>query len=126
MIVYGPVKFENLINYSELLYRDDNYKDQIIRHFHKEHYPSPVYKTISETDTVSSNSSEKKHKLFKIGLVNPKIKHHKDIESTYLEQYIGIGKFSDKKTAQQMASKKALQYYKVLEEDIIKQRALGK
>jgi len=91
---------ESEIDYAMLLYKDNNYKDQLLRFYHKMKWSHPTYETVQE-----SGPSNKK--IFTIVV--------KDNDNNK----IGIGIASSKKMAEQNASKQALIHFKQLNDDQI-------
>jgi ribonuclease III len=91
---------ESEIDYAMLLYKDNNYKDQLLRYYHKMKWSHPIYDMVKE-----SGPSNKK--IFTIVV--------KDND----DNKIGVGIASSKKMAEQNASKQALIYFKQLNDDQI-------
>ena len=86
---------EKHIDFSDILQRDNNYKDQILRYFQHNFKVHPTYKTIKdETRNIFIC------KLFKD------------------DELIEIGEGQSKKKSEQAASKKALTHFHVLSEEI--------
>ena len=81
--VYALLNSE--INFANLIYYDDNYKDQILRYYHEQKWNSPKYKLL-----------ESENKMFVIAIL--------DNDGNEFE----YGKGKTKKYAEQMASKNAL------------------
>lgn len=97
---------ETLIDYSEKLYRDNNYKDKLLQHFHKNQLGFPKYFLVC--------SEGPPHKrIFTMGVEDPKSKNKKKLET----RGIGFGVGNSKKEAEQNASKMTLILYGVLNED---------
>lgn len=89
---------EENINLSEIILNDDNYKDQLMRYFHKEFDGQlPVYETI-DSETTNTNDGKIYHK-FTVCV--------KDLNN----QIIGKAYAKSIKDAQQRAAQYALQYY---------------
>ncbi len=91
---------ETKINYSKLLYFDNNYKDQLLKYYHTNKWGHPEYCDIS----VEGPSNKK---VFVRGV--------KDNEGNVIAK----GKGGSKKKAEQIASMNALLKYNVLKEDQI-------
>jgi len=81
---------ETLIDYSEKLYCDNNYKDYLLRIFHQKKWSNPIYKLIATE-----------------GLPH-KRKYIIGIENTDYNSYIGYGIGTSKKESEQKAAKMAL------------------
>ena len=99
-IIYDFFKnaIEENINLSEVILNDDNYKDQLMRYFHKEFDGQlPIYETIS-SETINTNDGKIYHK-FTVCV--------KDLNN----QIIGKAYAKSIKDAQQRAAQYALQYY---------------
>lgn len=96
LIVSIVEKYKNL---SEIIYRDNNYKDILLRYFHQMKWGHPIY------HPVHSNSS--KRKKFRISVSDPD------------ENVIGVASGTTKKKAEQKASKKALEYLGVMEDGVL-------
>ena len=92
---------ENLVDYSEILYNDDNYKDQLQRYYHTLKWEHPKFKLIKQENLPDNK------KLFTIGLF--------DNEG----HIIVTASDSSKKKAQQKASKIALYKFGQLMDDQI-------
>jgi len=87
--------FENCgIDFTDLIMNDDNYKDQLMRHYQKKFNGKfPIYE---------EESYNEENKLFTMYVVHPGTK-----------KSIGKGTAQSKKKAEQFAAKKALQYFKI-------------
>ena len=97
---------ETLIDYSEKLYRDNNYKDKLLQHFHKNQLGFPKYFLVC--------SEGPPHKrIFTMGVEDPKSNNKTNLET----RGIGFGIGNSKKEAEQNASKMTLILYGVLNED---------
>ena len=90
---------ENLVDYAEILYNDDNYKDQLQRYYHKIKWEHPKFRLIKE-EVLSNNK-----KLFTIGLLDNN------------NHIIITASDNSKKKAEQKASKLALFKFGQLMED---------
>jgi len=89
---------ETEIEYSEILYKDTNYKDQLLRFYHQNKWSHPNYVNLE----VEGNSNKR---LFKIGV--------KDNNGNI----IATAKASSIKKAEQLSSMLALKHYNVIKED---------
>ena len=89
---------ENLVDYSEILYKDNNYKDQLQRYYHTLKWEHPKFKLIKEK--LYNNK-----KLFTIGLFD---------NSNHI---IYTATANSKKKAEQQVSKLALYKFKQLIDD---------
>ena len=89
---------ETEIEYSEILYKDTNYKDQLLRFYHQNKWSHPNYINLE----VEGNSNKR---LFKIGV--------KDNNGNI----IATAKASSIKKAEQLSSMLALKHYNVIKED---------
>ena len=86
------------IDFSDLLYKDTNYKDQLLRHYHKNKWGHPEYDKLHEEGPPHKRT-------FTCGV--------KDNDGNY----IGIGIDKSKKKAEQIASMKALEHFNLLNPD---------
>lgn len=101
---------ETHIDYSEKLYRNKNYKDQLLRFFHSQKFGFPEYHLIEDYGFPHK-------KTFIVGVIKPSYKD-KDISNIpSIESCISFGISNKKKDAEQKASKMALIVYKVLNDD---------
>jgi dsRNA-specific ribonuclease len=91
------VILETEIEYSEILYKDTNYKDQLLRFYHQNKWTHPQYVQINE------NTQNKR--MFVMGV--------KDHNGNIVAQ----GKALSKQKAEQIASMLALHHYNVIKED---------
>ena len=89
--------FEELVDFSELILKDINYKDQIARYFHKTFNKPIKYKEIE----VSDDPNEKLYTMAAL-----------DVD----ENILTVGKGNTKKRAEQQAAKNALIHFNLLEE----------
>jgi dsRNA-specific ribonuclease len=80
---------ETLIDYSDKLYYDDNYKDMLMKIYHQNKWPSPKYTTIEEIGL----SHERKYIMSVLDINN---------------NSIGYGTGGTKKAGEQKAAKMAL------------------
>ena len=89
------------IDFTEIIKRDDNYKDQLMRYFQKKFDGSlPKYKLISQKTINNPNGSV--YKKFEINVY--------DIH----DNVIGSGNAMSKKEAEQRSAKNALQHFGLL------------
>jgi ribonuclease III len=89
---------ENYIDYSDLLYNDDNFKDQLLRVYHSFKWEHPKY-------TVINQEGPPHKRVFTIGVYDNE------------NRIVGKANDTSKKRAEQKASKMALYYYKKLNND---------
>lgn len=89
---------ENEIDYSNLIFNDDNYKDQLLRYYHSNKWTHPQYITIKEEGYGNK-------KLFTIGVLD----NNKNIIMQAVD--------NSKRKAEQKVSKFALYKYKQLNEE---------
>ena len=89
---------ENEIDYSQLLYMDTNYKDQLLRFYHKNKWSFPVY------ELLESSFVDGKH-IYKVG-----VKGNNNI-------IIAKGTANTKQKAEQLASMYALYDFGLLQND---------
>lgn len=89
---------ETEIEYSELLYKDTNYKDQLLRFYHQNKWSHPQYVELEK-----EGPSNKR--LYVMGVKDQ------------IGNVIANGKSSSKQKAEQLASMYALYYFKVINED---------
>jgi dsRNA-specific ribonuclease len=89
---------ENEIDFAEILYNDNNYKDQLLRFYHKNKWSYPVYSDMKAEGPLHC-------RIYTIGV--------KDNTGSI----VGIGVDHSKRKAEQIASKKALIFFGVIVED---------
>ena len=97
---------ETLIDYSDKLYCDNNYKDTLLRHHHTQEWTHPKY------DIIFSEGPSHKRKY----LVGVQKHNANDIDNKQ-NKYIGYGIGNSHKEGAQQAAKMALIIYGVLKED---------
>ena len=97
---------ETLIDYSDKLYRDNNYKDKLLRHHHKEKWKFPKYVLIYYEGPA--------HKRKYIMGVE---KQDVDENTKLQDRCISFGKGNSKKEGEQNAAKMALIIYGLLKND---------
>lgn len=101
---------ESQIDYSEKLYRNKNYKDQLLRYYHSQKWGFPEYYKIAEY-----GPSHKKN--FIMGVKKGEHKETIVTDSNIIEIGQGFGIGSKKRDAEQSASKMALILLNCLNED---------
>lgn len=89
---------ESEIDYADLLYKDTNYKDQLLRYYHKNKWNHPEYVEIS-------HEGPPHKRIFTMGVTDS------------VGAVIGIGIDSSKRKAEQTAAKKALIHFNLLNDD---------
>lgn len=97
---------ESLIDYSEKLYQDNNYKDRLLRHFHAQKWNFPVYETIH----FEGPAHKRKYIM---GVEKPNVQPYDKKNN----RYIGYGIGNSKKEGEQAAAKMALIVYGILNKD---------
>jgi ribonuclease-3 len=105
---------ETTIDYSEKLYCDNNYKDNLLRHHHKMKYKFPTYHMIQFDGPPHK-------RIYVMGVENPNLASNmvkKYItEKNYNELCISFGKGISKKEGEQNAAKMSLILYGILNKD---------
>jgi dsRNA-specific ribonuclease len=91
---------ESEIDFASLLYKDNNYKDHLLRFYHKNKWSHPIYKEMKVEGPPHK-------RIFTIGVCD------KD------DKIIGVGKSKSKKQAEQLAARQVLLDYKLISEDQI-------
>jgi ribonuclease-3 len=99
---------ETLIDYSDKLYRDNNYKDILLRYYHKQKWIFPKYREIHQEGPPHKRT-------YIMGVEKGSEEPLKDFEPKDLCVGYGIG--SSKKEGQQNAAKMALILYGFLKDD---------
>jgi len=89
---------ETEIEYSEILYKDTNYKDQLLRFYHQNKWTHPQYVQMSADGLPNK-------RIFIMGVKDP----HGNV--------IAQGRGSSKQKAEQIASMLALHHYNIIKED---------
>ena len=84
-------------NLSELISRDDNFKDLLLRYFHQMKWGHPIYIEGFSNKKISGSKTAKKNNKFSSIVKNP------------FNEIIGKGLANSKKKAEQLASEKALE-----------------
>ena len=96
---------ETLIDYSDKLYCDNNYKDRLLRYHHQMKWVQPLYETVY----IEGQPPKRKYIM---GIKNPT-----SFSDNVKEKYIGYGVANTKKIGEQNAAKMALIIYGVLKKD---------
>jgi dsRNA-specific ribonuclease len=99
---------ETIIDYSQKLYCDNNYKDILLRYHHSKEWPHPKY------DIIHHEGPAHKRKYL-IGLYKHNFNNSEYINKK--DKYIGYGIANSHKLGEQNASKMALIIFGVLKED---------
>jgi ribonuclease-3 len=97
---------ETMIHYSEKLYKDNNYKDRLLRYYHVKKWKFPSYCTI-----YSEGPPHKR--TYIMGVEKPDY----SLDDHFKDKCIGFGLGTSKKEGEQAAAKMALINYGVLKED---------
>lgn len=97
---------ETMIDYSEKLYCDNNYKDIILRHYHKQQWKYPKYEVIY-------HEGPPHDRIYLMGVLKDDINSENCME----EKYIGFGVGNSKKIGEQKAAKMALIIFGLLNDD---------
>lgn len=97
---------ETLIDYSEKLYRDNNYKDILLRYYHSQKWGKVIYNTLVEVGPPNKRT-------YVVGIEEQN--SNKNIELR--DRCIAFGKGSSKKEAEQNSAKMFLILYNQLERD---------
>lgn len=105
---------ETLIDYSDKLYCDNNYKDNLLRYHHKQKWKFPVYHMI--------NYDGPPHKrIYIMGVENPNISQNNKqkflANKNYKDLCISFGLGNSKKEGEQKSAKMALILHGILNED---------
>jgi len=98
---------ETLINYSEKLYNDNNYKDNLLRYHHKQKWKFPKYHMLHY-------EGQPHNRYYIMGVENPTCNDESD---NLRNKCISFGKGSSKKEGEQKAAKMSLIIYGVLKDD---------
>jgi ribonuclease-3 len=97
---------ETLIDYSDKLYCDNNYKDRLLRYHHQNKWPSPQYGIIY----IEGQPPKRKYVMG--------VEHYNGSTIKNIEQkYVGFGVANIKKIGEQNAAKMALITYGILNND---------
>lgn len=89
---------ETEIDYADLLCNDTNYKDQLLRYYHKQKWSHPIY-------VEQSHIGPAHNRLFTMTVM-----------SNDGKRVVGIGKDKSKRRAEQMAARKALIHFNIISE----------
>ena len=91
--------YETNIDIADNIKQNTNYKDTLLRYYHSMKWSHPIYKqlNVEHTNTNNYNYSD----VYTVAVYD-----------NTSENIVGIGKAKSKKAAEQMASKKALEYFK--------------
>ena len=105
---------ETLIDYADKLYKDNNYKDILLRFHHKNKWTFPIYHMIK-------NEGPPHKRIYIMGVENPNlslndIKNHKK-ENNFKELCLSFGKGYSKKEGEQSSAKMALILHGALNND---------
>jgi len=98
----------NIIDYSDKLYKDNNYKDSLLRHHHKQKWKFPKYVMIH-------NEGPPHKRRYIMGVENPNLDEDKNYDIDKKCISFGIGQ--SKKEGEQNAAKMALIVYGLLQKD---------
>lgn len=99
---------ETLIDYSEKLYCDNNYKDILLRYYHKQKWIFPKYQEIYKEGPPHKRT-------YIMGVIKGTTELNDDVPLK--DKFIGFGVGSSKKEGEQNAAKMALILYGSLKED---------
>lgn len=90
---------ETEIDYADILNNDTNYKDQLLRYYHKQKWSHPIY-------IEKAHFGPPHNRLFTMAVMS---KDGKTI--------VGLGKDKSKRRAEQLAAKKALIFFNVINDE---------
>lgn len=97
---------ETLIDYADKLYCDNNYKDALLRHYHKMEYSYPKYEVIYYEGPPHDRT-------YLIGVLKNDANKMESIE----DKFVGFGIGNSKKIAEQRSAKMALIIFGLLNDD---------
>jgi ribonuclease-3 len=97
---------ETMIDYSDKLYCDSNYKDKLLRLFHSNSWKYPKYEVIYYEGPPHK-------RMYLMGVIKNDINNDTSIE----DKYVGFGLANSKKAGEQKAAKMALITFGVLKDD---------
>ena len=97
---------ETLIDYADKLYCDNNYKDALLRYYHKQEYSYPKYEVIYYEGPPHD-------RIYLIGVLKHNITNKDSIE----DKFVGYGIGNSKKIAEQRSAKMALIVFGLLNDD---------
>ena len=95
---YEQATNDECVDFSDLIMNDTNYKDQLLRYFQHTFQITPKYQMISQ-------EGQPHERVFRMSVLDK----NNDV--------LAVGEGRTKKKAEQMASKKALVYFGVIEDD---------
>ena len=99
---------ETMIDYSDKLYCDSNYKDKLLRLFHSNSWKYPKYEVIYY-------EGPPHRRMYLMGVIKNDINNVEDINIE--DKYVGFGLANSKKAGEQKAAKMALITFGVLKDD---------
>jgi ribonuclease III len=97
---------ETMIDYSDKLYCDSNYKDKLLRLYHSNSWKYPKYEVIYYEGPPHK-------RMYLMGVIKNDIDNNTNIE----DKYVGFGLANSKKAGEQKAAKMALITFGVLKDD---------
>tara|TARA_B110000902_G_scaffold266078_1_gene352449 strand:- start:1127 stop:2335 length:1209 start_codon:yes stop_codon:yes gene_type:complete len=97
---------ETLIDYADKLYCDNNYKDALLRYYHKQEYSYPKYEVIYYEGPPHD-------RIYLIGV----LKHNNSKEDSIEDRFVGYGIGNSKKIAEQRSAKMSLIIFELLNDD---------
>jgi ribonuclease-3 len=97
---------ETLIDYSDKLYCDNNYKDRLLRYHHQYNWTQPTYIIINQSGLPNKRK-------YIMGIE----KHNVQTDTPLMDRCVGYGCAYSKKEGEQQAAKMALITYGVLNKD---------
>tara|TARA_B110000908_G_scaffold149092_1_gene182116 strand:+ start:2387 stop:3532 length:1146 start_codon:yes stop_codon:yes gene_type:complete len=97
---------ETLIDYANKLYCDNNYKDAILRYYHKQDHSYPKYEVIYYEGPPHD-------RIYLIGV----LKHNANTKDSIEDKFVGYGIGNSKKIAEQRSAKMALIIFELLNDD---------
>ena len=105
---------ETEIDYSQILYKDNNYKHLLMIFYHQQKWRHPHYYEISRSEPPKPSFTVG----VKAGIEVPKNTNKKKLEIMLDNaKLVGVGTASKKQKGEQLAAKQALIHYGVLEEE---------
>ena len=96
--------FENIVDISDKIQNNNNYKDMLLRYYQQQQWGHPRYKQLSVEQT--KINSHHYCNIYTVAVYN-----HDGSDT------VGIGKGKSKKTAEQMASKNTLLYFNYFDKE---------
>jgi ribonuclease III len=97
---------ETMIDYSDKLYCDSNYKDKLLRYYHSNSWKYPKYEVIYYEGPPHK-------RMYLMGV----LKHNATNENCIEDKYVGFGLANSKKAGEQKAAKMSLITFGVLKDD---------